>query len=435
MSPGRGRQPRAGASGVVNIFSTLYNNSASTDKKAGIKELAMLKADFDFSDTSLSGEERLADFRALNLGLVLAVEHLFRRIDAYGDLLEEEVAGQPAAATYLAEVRAASAKGLTWLSTFQQSVRGALELEPLAVRLMLEACAERSRRILPTGLSLELTQPDEEIVIEGGLFQLQELFITLIQAFVEMLGSKTPGVVHASVSLLEMEERVLRLLKSPCSPGHYLAFSLSLNGAVFELEQQISFWDALMLGEGEAKDRDLVFLHVYGTVLQHGGDVVFQRLADGDGILSVLLPVKDKRKDMQAPHNIDDEAVYGTETILLVDDEDMIWDVIIDMLQELGYSVVLAGNGLEAVEIYRANAEEIDLIILDMVMPELDGHEAFFRLKEIDPGVKVLLSSGYVSEDDARDVLDAGALGFLQKPYRMIDLARIIRHTFDAKPG
>jgi len=67
-----------------------------------------------------------------------------------------------------------------------------------------------------------------------------------------------------------------------------------------------------------------------------------------------------------------------------------------------------------------------------MVMPELDGHGAFFRLKEIDPKVRVLLSSGYVSEEDARDVLDAGAVGFLQKPYRMVDLARKIRSIFDS---
>jgi len=395
----------------------------------------MLKADFDFSDTSLSGEERLANFRALNLGLILAVEHLFRRIEAYGDLLAEEVADQPAASKYLAEARGAAANGLSWLATFQKSVRGSTEFEPLAVKLMLEACVERSRRILPPRFSLELTQPDEEVVIEGGLFQLQELFVTLTQAFVEMLDDTDAGVVQVAISLCEMEERVLRLLKNRCIPGSFLAFSLSLGEAEFEPEQQVSFWDVLMSGGNEEHDRDLVFLHVYGAVLQHGGDVVFQRLADGQGILSVLLPVKDKRKDMQAPHNIHDEGVYGTETILLVDDEDMIWDVIIDMLQELGYSVVLAGNGLEAVEIYRANVDEIDFIILDMVMPELDGHEAFFRLKEIDPDVKVLLSSGYVSEDDARDALDAGALGFLQKPYRMIDLARIIRQTFDTKPA
>jgi CheY-like chemotaxis protein len=133
---------------------------------------------------------------------------------------------------------------------------------------------------------------------------------------------------------------------------------------------------------------------------------------------------------MQAPHNLEDKDLYGKETILLVDDEDMIWDVIIDMLQELGYTVILAANGREAIEIYRANPGQIDLVLLDMVMPEMDGYAAFFELKKIDPKVRVLLSSGYVSEEEARSVLDAGAAGFLRKPYRMVDLARRVRSIF-----
>jgi DNA-binding response OmpR family regulator len=99
----------------------------------------------------------------------------------------------------------------------------------------------------------------------------------------------------------------------------------------------------------------------------------------------------------------------------------------------LGYSVILAGNGREAVEIYRENPGLIDLVMLDMVMPEMDGHKAFFHLREIDANACVLLSSGYVSEEEAKDVLDAGAVGFLQKPYRMVDLARRIRIILDEK--
>jgi CheY-like chemotaxis protein len=164
----------------------------------------------------------------------------------------------------------------------------------------------------------------------------------------------------------------------------------------------------------------------------HRGELFYEMDANGQAICQhLLLPLQPGRKDMQAPHNLEDDSLRGSETILLVDDEDMIWDVIIDMLQQLGYSVILAGNGLEAVEIYQANPGQIDLVILDMVMPKLDGHKAFFQLKAIDSKVRVLLSSGYVSEEDAADVLAAGALGFLQKPYRMADLARKVRSIFD----
>lgn len=86
----------------------------------------------------------------------------------------------------------------------------------------------------------------------------------------------------------------------------------------------------------------------------------------------------------------------GNETILIVDDHETIWDFLIDALQELGYSVLLAENGLDAVEIYEANPDQIDLVLLDMIMPKSGGHQTFMRLKAIDPEVKVILSSGFV---------------------------------------
>ena len=121
----------------------------------------------------------------------------------------------------------------------------------------------------------------------------------------------------------------------------------------------------------------------------------------------------------------------GNETILLVDDNEAVWDVLIESLQCLGYSVILAENGLDTVEIYRNNPNEIDLVILDMIMPKQGGHSTFFELKAIDPDVKVLLISGYVSEEEVQDILDKGAKGFLPKPCRIDMIAKELRKIFD----
>jgi len=123
----------------------------------------------------------------------------------------------------------------------------------------------------------------------------------------------------------------------------------------------------------------------------------------------------------------------GNETILIVDDHETIWDFLIDALQELGYSVLLAENGLDAVEIYEANPDQIDLVLLDMIMPKSGGHQTFMRLKAIDPQVKVLLSSGFVSEQEVADLLDAGACGFLPKPHRLPVVAAEIRRILDQR--
>lgn len=126
-----------------------------------------------------------------------------------------------------------------------------------------------------------------------------------------------------------------------------------------------------------------------------------------------------------------EELPRGTETILLVDDQDAIWDFMIEALQTLGYTVILAENGLDAVEIYKENPKKIDLVILDMIMPKLGGHGTFYQIKAMDPNAKILLSSGYVSEEEVDDILKQGAKGFIPKPHRLNVIAKEIRRVLD----
>lgn len=125
------------------------------------------------------------------------------------------------------------------------------------------------------------------------------------------------------------------------------------------------------------------------------------------------------------------ELTGGSETIMIVDDHETIWDFLIEALQELGYSVLLAENGLDAVEIYRENPGTVDLVLLDMIMPKCGGHETFYKLRELDANAKILLSSGYVSENEIQDLLRQGACGFLSKPHRIAVVARAIRDALD----
>ena len=125
----------------------------------------------------------------------------------------------------------------------------------------------------------------------------------------------------------------------------------------------------------------------------------------------------------------------GSETILVVDDQETVWDFLIEALQTLGYSVILAENGLDAVEICRENPGQIDLVILDMIMPKLGGHSTFYQIRDIDPHISILLSSGYVSPSAVQDLLANGAAGFLPKPHRIKTLALELRRIRDAKKG
>ena len=109
----------------------------------------------------------------------------------------------------------------------------------------------------------------------------------------------------------------------------------------------------------------------------------------------------------------------------------MIIDVGKRMLEKMGYTVLIAKGGREAIESYKQNQDKVDMVILDMIMPDIGGSETYDKLKEINPGVKVLLSSGYSIDGEATKILERGCNGFIQKPFNMADLSKKIREILD----
>jgi CheY-like chemotaxis protein len=120
------------------------------------------------------------------------------------------------------------------------------------------------------------------------------------------------------------------------------------------------------------------------------------------------------------------DAVVGSGGILLVDDEVILRTVGRDLLEELGYTVYLAENGAEALEVFASNRNNISLVMLDIIMPKMGGKEAFLKLREQAPTLKVLFCSGFNSEGTGDELVELGACGFIQKPYNRSELSRII---------
>ncbi len=128
----------------------------------------------------------------------------------------------------------------------------------------------------------------------------------------------------------------------------------------------------------------------------------------------------------------DDHLADGNETILLVDDEPIIIDVARDMLEILGYRVIAARNGQDAIDIYGRRKNEIDMVIQDMVMPGMNGADVFQALKRINPEVKVILASGYVLNKQIAAMIEQGCRAFMPKPFRLEDLSLKVREVLDS---
>ena len=126
-----------------------------------------------------------------------------------------------------------------------------------------------------------------------------------------------------------------------------------------------------------------------------------------------------------------EQIIKGNETVLLVDDEEIAIDVGVQILEKLGYTVFEARSGKEAVRVFNEKRDKIDMVILDMIMPDMGGREAYEKMKEIDPEVKVLLSSGYSIDGQATDILERGCNGFVQKPFNMKVMSTKIREILN----
>lgn len=128
-----------------------------------------------------------------------------------------------------------------------------------------------------------------------------------------------------------------------------------------------------------------------------------------------------------------DGAVSGTGTILLADDDFFIRMTSERLLEGLGYTVLAACDGIEAINMYRAQQNEIDLVILDLVMPVMRGDETYLKLKEIDPDCKVILMSGVIKEHELQELFDSGAKGFINKPFDVVAMSILIQKVVTEK--
>jgi CheY-like chemotaxis protein len=168
---------------------------------------------------------------------------------------------------------------------------------------------------------------------------------------------------------------------------------------------------------------------VYGIIKAHGGYIDVESKVKQGTTFEIYLPSTTKRVGKIIKNS--EEINKQTGTVLLVDDEDVVLKVCISILEKTGYRVLSAKNGQEALKLYKDNKDEIDIVLLDMIMPDMSGGEVYDHLKEINPDVKVILSSGYSIDGEATDILSRGCNGFIQKPFNINELSKKIMRILE----
>jgi len=250
--------------------------------------------------------------------------------------------------------------------------------------------------------------------------QIEQAFLNLyVNAWQAMSGGGDLVVKTENIIIDKNYETTFEV-----KPGKYVKISVADTGLGMDETTRQRIFEPFFTTREMGRGTGLGLASVYGIIKNHEGFInVFSEPGEGT-TFTVNLPASGKAvvKEKKAYNRLID----GQGSILLVDDEEMIIGVGKQMINRLGYDVLTAGNGKEAIEIYKENQDKIDLVVLDMIMPGMGGGGTFEKLKEIDTDVRVLLSSGYSLNSQASEILAKGCAGFMQKPFYMEELSQKI---------
>ena len=206
------------------------------------------------------------------------------------------------------------------------------------------------------------------------------------------------------------------------APGNYIKISITDTGVGMAPAIQRRVFEPFFTTKERGRGTGLGLASAYSIIKNHGGFITIYSVKGKGSSFNIYLPASVRETEVKAAAS--QELVQGAGTILLVDDEEMIIEVGEEMLRTLGYDVLIARRGSEAVEILENDPDSVHMVILDLIMPEMNGSETFDRLRSVKPDVKVLLSSGYSLNGQADTVMQRGCNGFIQKPFNLVELSQ-----------
>ncbi|MBI9074160.1 MAG: PAS domain S-box protein [Desulfatibacillum sp.] len=278
----------------------------------------------------------------------------------------------------------------------------------------------------------------KELVIKGdlqkGLSAVEVDRGQMEQVFLNLFVNAWQAMPSGGTISMKTEDMLLDqtlALANGVRPGKYVKVTVADTGEGMDEETRKRVFDPFFSTKGMGRGTGLGLSSAYGIIKNHGGFVTIWSEPGKGSSFSVFLPVS--RKDVRPENRGMSPLVRGEGTILLVDDEKDIVNTGTEILQSLGYQVLVAHGGKNAVEVYETNYQKIDLVILDIVMPDMNGNIVFEKIKHTNPEVKVLISSGYTSDGKAADIIKKGANGFIQKPFTAEDLSQKIAEIMEIR--
>jgi two-component system, cell cycle sensor histidine kinase and response regulator CckA len=304
--------------------------------------------------------------------------------------------------------------------------RGKYETKPTNLAEFIQESSELFRRTKKE-ISIHLKTQEELWVVEVDRGQMEQVLLNLyVNAWQAMPVGGDLYISAENVSLDEVDVNPY-----DAKPGNYLKITVTDTGIGMDDVTMARIFDPFFTTKEKGRGTGLGLASAYGIIKNHGGFIHVES-EKGHGT-SFMIYIPASNKVVENEQKSEDELQTGHETVLLIDDEEMILDVGSNILEGLGYRVMTATGGKEGLKVYEQNKDAIDIVILDMIMPEIGGRETFDTMLKINPSVKVLLSSGYSLDGQAVEIMQGGCKGFIQKPFTTVELSKKVRGILDVR--
>lgn len=301
---------------------------------------------------------------------------------------------------------------------------GKYEPKPIDVNEVVNASSAMFSRTRKE-IQVEKQPSPDPIVVEADRQQIEQVLLNMyVNAWQAMPEG---GTILLETDVTTLDENLCKLHNA--MPGRYATISVKDNGMGIDGNDIKHVFDPFFTTKEKSRGTGLGLASAYGIVKNHDGFITVNSEVGIGTTFTVHLPVSDKK--VYHEHPTVQEMRKGTETILLVDDETMVIDVTTELLKSMGYTVIAANGGEQAISELSETGDSIDLVILDMIMPGMDGSAAFDRIRDVRPNIPVILSSGYARDGKAEEIMKRGCNGFIQKPYTISKLSDKIRKVLD----
>ncbi len=380
-------------------------------------------------EKQLQQAQKMESIGTLAGGIAHDFNNLLQIVLGYADIVMMGKSKQSPDVRNLTIIRKAATDGrelVKGLLTFSRQVES--ELRPVNLNQQLKRFQTVLRRTIPRMIEIDLSLADDVHTLNADPIQLEQVLLNLaVNAHHAMPKGGKLGIETENVTL--DEEYCKNHLD--VKPGEYVLLRIADTGHGMKKEIVEHIFEPFYTTKGAGEGTGLGLSIVYGIVKNHGGHITCSSQPGQGTVFTICLPVFRRQAVRDGAVKVKETPLRGTETILLADDEDHVRDMFERTLTRNGYRVISAANGSLALGIYREKTEEIDLVILDLIMPEMGGEQCLEEILKLNPAAKVFVASGYSGKITSNKIMEAGAIGFLAKPFDVRDFLREVRKILD----